>query len=234
MHHRCRLLFPPDSCCESMGSLMRHLWDIRRGIGPAELADCVLLRQAGVYCVGEDRDEMVVAEVVHLLTTTSKYAMRPWQSQRTEKPHHIIELGARLHTSGRTHDALDIEMARDVLEPYDLSVADSAHARRLIIQGRSKHSKPVDLPAVVGKALDRCIGHDGLVKPLPLDVRHLHAQQRGATGSVLRERIAGWFDTKAGQTWQEERALLLRADDGECVENKRGQKRAMSDPEDSM
>jgi hypothetical protein len=62
----------------------------------------------------------------------------------------------------------------------------------------------------------------------------LHAQQRGATGSVLRERIAGWFDTKAGQTWQEERALLLRADDGECVENKRGQKRAMSDPEDSM
>ena len=68
------------------------------------------------------------------------------------------------------------------------------------------------LPAEMRAAVQQC-NRGGRVEALGLDVSHLHAQQRGATRSVLHERVRGWLESEAGQAWQKERAALTQADD---------------------
>ena len=57
----------------------------------------------------------------------------------------------------------------------------------------------------------------GLARAVPVDVGHLHAQERGAAVSSLRTRTRGWMDTEQGQTWLAERAALFQADDDEAA-----------------
>jgi len=74
VHHRCRLLFPPDTSCEGTGSHLRLAWDTRQGqASPVYVSDRAFLMQAGVQCVGGERDELLVREVCRLLQITSKY-----------------------------------------------------------------------------------------------------------------------------------------------------------------
>ena len=50
--HRCSLLFPPEAPCERIGSFLRLYWEPRRNLSPVDMADLVLLCQAGVRCCG--------------------------------------------------------------------------------------------------------------------------------------------------------------------------------------
>ncbi len=65
------------------------------------------------------------------------------------------------------------------------------------------------------KALQESRDTAGLVQPMPLHVRHLHAQQRGASGSNLHQQVTDWLRTSAGRAWQAERDRLCRADEEE-------------------
>ena len=67
LHHRCRLLFPPESACERLGSYLHQLWDSSQNLSPGPLMDRVLLKQAHVLCCGNARDESIIAEVASAL-----------------------------------------------------------------------------------------------------------------------------------------------------------------------
>ena len=56
-----------------MGSFMRLLWDPTRKLDPKSMEDLVLLEQAGVRCVGSERDEELVDQVAAMLEKTRKY-----------------------------------------------------------------------------------------------------------------------------------------------------------------
>ena len=56
-----------------MGSFMRLLWDPTRKLDPKTMEDLVLLEQAGVRCVGSERDEELVDQVTAMLQKTRKY-----------------------------------------------------------------------------------------------------------------------------------------------------------------
>ena len=56
-----------------MGSFMRLLWDPTRKLDPTTMEDLVLLEQAGVRCVGSERDEELVDQVAAMLEKTRKY-----------------------------------------------------------------------------------------------------------------------------------------------------------------
>ena len=56
-----------------MGSFMRLLWDPTRKVDPKTMEDLVLLEQAGVRCVGSERDEELVDQVAAMLEKTRKY-----------------------------------------------------------------------------------------------------------------------------------------------------------------
>ena len=67
VHMRHRLLFPPSTPCERIGSFMRLLWDDRQRMSPAALTDRVLLAQARMLCIGAPRDDVLVAAVAEIL-----------------------------------------------------------------------------------------------------------------------------------------------------------------------
>jgi hypothetical protein len=82
LHHRCRLLAPPDVACESIGSLIRWLWDQRQGsISPAIFADKVHLASAGVGCAGGGRDETLVESILRMLETGAGKKLTPFEGR---------------------------------------------------------------------------------------------------------------------------------------------------------
>ena len=51
------------------------------------------------------------------------------------------------------------------------------------------------------------------ITPLQVDVRTLHAGQRGAAGSVLKESTKKWMESEAGLEWRKERRNLFSAEE---------------------
>ena len=200
-------MIAPDACCESMGSLMRHLWSSRRGLTPVQHADCVFLSQASAHCVGGARDESLVAEVTRLLQSSCRFRMRP--SAAVNMPFHVKELEERLQMSGR--------MCRELVapSPTEFIGVTRASERQALLRQRSKLSWPTVLPMEMVAAVDGCRDSIARVVPLALDVRHLHSRQRGAAVSVGRERVKGWLSSDAGKCWSQDRAKLIQADDGD-------------------
>lgn len=204
-----------------MGSLMNLFWDQRRAVTPVQLGDAVLLAQAHVACIGGKRDEMIVDEVVHILRETTRYKVKPVTNKkgvaRSACTHNVLEeMEQRLHESGRICEDLSSIGTSDILHPELVWDITSAADRRKFLAERSRSSRPTDLPDVIVQSLRKSKDVSGLVKPVPVDVRHLHADQRGAAKSVLREKVADWLAKEPGPVWQQERGLLLRADDDQA------------------
>ena len=87
IHHHCRSMGAPEAACERVGSLMSMRWTKRRGLGPGELMDEVLLHDAKVTCLGGDRDETIVREVADALHAMGRRATvkpRAAKRRRTE------------------------------------------------------------------------------------------------------------------------------------------------------
>ena len=94
------------------------------------------------------------------------------------------------------------------LLPRDLCEVASSTARREFLRARHRQSALPDLPKEMAEAVVECRDGQGRVKPLALDVAHLHAQQRGVTGSVLRSKKQAWLRSDAGQRREKERAQV--------------------------
>ena len=84
-HHRCRVLFPPESPCERVGSVMRHVYDEQHNTSAAMLANLTLLSHAGVHCTGGSRDNALAKMVAWTLRRTAVYqlAYLPTATTRT-------------------------------------------------------------------------------------------------------------------------------------------------------
>ncbi len=79
-------------------------------------------------------------------------------------------------------------------------------ARRDFVRKRIRDGLPSDLPSVARAA---CPREGFLARALQQNVLALHAQQRSAADSVLREKTVSWLTSEAGQEWQKERQLLF-------------------------
>ena len=71
-----------EACCERVGSLMRRAWTPFQRQAAAELMEQVLLDDAGVQCVGSERDEFLAQEVADLLLEADR---RPLNTSRAAK-----------------------------------------------------------------------------------------------------------------------------------------------------
>ena len=186
---------------------MRLKWDHTRRLDPKSMEDLVLLSQAGVSCAGAARDEFLVDEIVHLLTQTGR-TNRPLGSAHTGwVPLAIQQQEQALADSGRfAGDLGEVEMC--MLDHDIVGLGIGWEERREFVRKRRRAGMPDTLPtaAQIGQNRGR-VGN--LIAPLPLDVKHLHAEQRSAAGSVLRERATAWLLSQAGQEWQRERQILF-------------------------
>ena len=180
VHHRCRLLFPPDTACEGVGSYLRLAWDQQQGRqSPVYMSDRAFLMQARALCLGGERDELIVEAVCRLLQTTSKYKVSAGRK---------VDAGmvpfARAHNkafarSGRFSGRLPAEEASMVLEPNDFAALQGGGAaqRKTYLQKCARAAKPVELPDIAKKAVLNAISGQ-VVQPLPANINVLHALQR--------------------------------------------------------
>ena len=67
IHNHCRPMGAAEACCERTGSFMHSAWKENQGIGTSFLMDTVLLREAGVTCMGNQRDEFLCEQVSNVL-----------------------------------------------------------------------------------------------------------------------------------------------------------------------
>lgn len=216
VHHRCRLLFPPDSPCERMGSYMRLAWDQRQGrASPVYVSDRLFLMQAGISCLGGDRDELIVRETCRLLQTTSKYRIggdAPSARSTTQALAPFVRSkDMAMARSGRFSGTMSAEEAAMVLQPggFETLQGQGVAARQDYLKHRARSAKPLTLPEVVHQGISKAVTNDGVVQPLPANTQVAHALQRGAASSVVREKLSSWLQSKEGLQWQAERKELF-------------------------
>jgi hypothetical protein len=213
VHHRCRNLFPPDAPCESVGSILRLLWDQRQGSASTSFwRDRALLSAAGVRCMGGDRDEMIVEEVVTVLKLTSKYKVTGSSASRTAWVARNVYRPCEGNRSSRSRTQWLPKGARDPLCPSEMVELEKGGAakRQKFVDTRAQSSKAHTLPGSLATAVDQSwVGtHGDGMQPLPPDIKGLHMQQKGATQSELRDTMYNWMDGPAGKKWFAEKAAM--------------------------
>jgi hypothetical protein len=152
-----------------------------------------------------------------LLQTTSKYKVSAGCKVDAGIAPFVRAQDKAFTTSGRFSGTLLVDEASMVLEPSDFAGLQGGGAakRRNYLRERAKTAKPVELPDAVQKGVSKAISRTGIVQPLPANVDVLHALQRGATSSIVHQKITSWLESKEGRRWQEERKELFS---GGCEE----------------
>ena len=199
---------------------MRLAWDQREGkASPVYVADRVFLMQAGVKCLGGERDELVVRETCRLLQDTSKYKMSAGQRGHERTEAKARERDEAVAASGRFSTTLSVEEAKLALEPSDFAAlrGKGAHERKNYLRERAKRAKPTVLPDVVQRRVGRAVAQDGIVQALAVTADVLRAKQRGAADSVVRGKVTSWLETEEGRKWQKERDALFHGDGEDLV-----------------
>ncbi len=222
LHHRCRLLAPPDAACESIGSQIRWLWDQRVGsISPTVFADKVHLTSAGVSCLGGDRDETIVESILRMLETASQKKLTPFEGARRasaakSQRGHVAQRLTRLKDSGRSHTGVD----ESHLEALSVSLWDEAApglaAHHAQLAARARAGWPTELPPVLVDALSRVTRGQRMPTVLP-SVDLMHVDGRNVAGSVRNRAVAAWFASEGGQEWAAERRRLLHHGEPDAV-----------------
>ena len=220
LHHRCRLLAPPDAACESIGSQMRWLWDQRMSsISPTVFADKVHLTSAGVSCLGGDRDETIVETILLMLEKASLKKLTPFEGVRrssTTKRLHVAEKLMRLKDSGRNHIGVDESHVEALSVSLWEEAAPGLAAHHQQLKGRARAGWPTDLPAVLVEVLSRVTRGPRMPTVLP-SVDLMHVDGRNVAVSVRNRAVAAWFASEDGQKWGAERRRLLHHGEPDAI-----------------
>ena len=93
---------------------MTAVWDTAQHLAPSAVMDRVVLREAGVLCIGGERDEMLCREVAEILSQTHHPLVEGsrYRRQREQEgvqvsrsvTHARRDVAAALHASGRFAD----------------------------------------------------------------------------------------------------------------------------------
>ena len=169
----------------------------------------MLLRQAGVYCIGSERDELIV----DTLTQTMMVAQAPNAAPSWRHTAHVQNHIDALATSGRQWRGAVGEWSREesieFLRP-ELQLRKhfyKARRSRLVL---GTHALPESL---IGKATEVCRG--GVVQ-------RMHATRELATAAekktllsttAINQKLKKWRDSEEGLAWKACRDKMFQADD---------------------
>lgn len=221
LHHRCRLLAPPDTACEGIGSQIRWLWDQRMGkVSPTVFADKLRLTSAGVSCLGGGRDETIIERILHMLETGASKKLTPFHGARARlrrmRGGQAAQRLARLRDSGRSHWSVD----DDHLDALSVSLWEEAApglaAHHSELASRARAGWPTALPQLLMDALSR-LSRGTKMPTVPPSVDLMRVDGRNAAGSVRNRAIADWFESADGQEWAAERRRLLHHGEPDAV-----------------
>ena len=169
----------------------------------------MLLRQAGLYCIGSERDELIA----DTLTQTLMVAQAPKAAQSWRRTAHVQNHIDALATSGRQWQGAVGDWSREesieFLRP-ELQLRKHFYKARRSRMVLGKHELPEPL---LDKAKDVCRG--GVVK-------RAHATRELATAAkkkillsttAINQKLKKWQDGEEGLAWKACRDKMFQADD---------------------
>ena len=207
LHHRCRMLSPPESPCERMGSYMSMLWHPEQHAGAGAIFDRVFLSQAKVQCVGGERDEYIVREVAALMQhMRQKPICVTLQAARI--PRILIDAEEELALSGRMPM---VDHDESILASHDLEGVVARGGQKIFRGIRADHMRrwtPSELPSSMTEAIRSAVTCSGIVAALPTHGVGVK-RARTATKSVIHEKMSKWADGAVGREWRKQRDAIF-------------------------
>ena len=210
LHHRCRVLYAPEAACERIGSYMHYQFRQWKGgvVSPFVLMGRVLLEQAHVRCVGSTRDELLIAEIVHILRHTFNRKAYFRNNFVRDSLEQIAAANESMKTSGRELEDWSI-FETGLMRPAEYE------AKMLSTQGRQLHKErrleacSSVLPDVLSQVVRSVVRKRGEINALPETVEMTGKRLRRATGSVIHDHLSAWWATPDGKEWLKTRQAML-------------------------
>ena len=209
---------------------MQVAWSKRRRQQPGDLMDEVLLREAGVTCMGSPRDEMICREVSTLLVKLGKTPFirdRRYQQKRTHqgvlKSYTMTNLrndtAAYLRASGRCGGESDSSGSGREFGlhrwPEEWTDLHRSHELPQSRAARTALFAPSMALSPGVRAQLESVTPNGTVSALPLHREDPRTTARPRADSTWRESTSKWVHSKEGQQWAKVRALRYEeAEDG--------------------
>ena len=101
------------SSCERVGSLLHNLFTGDTRLAPARVAARLRLREAGLRCDGNQKDEELVADVAEFLTDAGKRPFLTESHQRKRKRSGVEASGSLRLTRARLARVVDAQASRE-------------------------------------------------------------------------------------------------------------------------
>ena len=195
VHHRCRPTGSPEAFGERVGSLTHQLHQASRNVDPGSLMDTVLLREAGVSCIGSARDEAICVEVADML----------------------FEIGTRPLINTRRHRG-----RREALGILDSGSASESPRRfggdrkslAAAVKKRRREAQPELVNPTVLAALGAAAAPRGGVRQVPVFREDPRVAARPRADSGRRGALQTWLDSDDGRAWREAKRLRQLEDAG--------------------
>ena len=201
--HRFRWLMPPETMCETWGSLLHILHDDMANSSSWRLAARLFLQAAGVRCTGHPRDEQIVEQIaVCFVDELGKrpYINRPSRDVRDDSLHR-----ARASGSAWQWGLDELVLGRDWYSTFDktrfrASLLPSTFDVELLASvSRSVRRSPLGAPERDGEGKK-------LLRSLPFMARQRGGGRAWTTGS--RDRLQKWLQSSDAAEWRAHREKL--------------------------
>ena len=168
---------------------MRHQWDQRGGsVSARQVIDKLLLWQSGHFLGDSVTEQVLVNEVANLWRLNAQRQCTGGLKKR--------RVGDKPARDDVVADAAG-SGAFTLLDSMQLANAGNL-GRQAFLRKRRAKGRPLDLPNVLETSVTNALDKDGAVKPLPVDIRTLHAQQKGFAESSLKQLMQTWLQSDQG------------------------------------
>ena len=203
--HRLRFLLPPETCVESWGGQLHHLYRDQNNFRAWRYAARLFLKQQQVVCTGGVRDEALVDAIAeHLVDEVRKKPVRAQASVACRARPSSLAVVQRDHSSwGLVTTALSTSRENVVQfsEPLALDPAVQAHLASRFERGAMPDSSG-HLRLLRAASGVKLVKAPAIAKPLLKEV----------TTSVFRERLVAWLATPSAAEWRRQREAMENPD----------------------
>ena len=176
IHSRCRMMGAAEACNERVGSIMHHLWHDKQIISKNALMDNVLLTEAQVTCIGNERDEMLCRHVAEVLRQHGLAPICQPRSRKKRKTEGIMNSMSltRMRTGAQQHLQLSGRSAAGMAE-RSRPLGDSSEDKQATEEQQHHPTLPQKFPKSI---------HTALVERWPY-VRTLRRRQRTKSAPAM-------------------------------------------------
>jgi hypothetical protein len=177
-------------------------------VAPSVLIGRVFLEQAHVRCVGSTRDELLIAEVVHILRHTFKQKAYYRNNNSQHSLEQIEATLASMKTSGRELEDWSI-FESGFLRPAEYEMRMLSSTGRLLHKERQREASLSVLPNTLSNVVRSVVRATGVIDALPETVEMTGKRLRRSTDSVIRDHLSAWWATPDGKKWAKTRESML-------------------------